>query len=117
MVTIFFFGGGGELGILGGEASNTSNTLDRTLNPEKGKAVAILLGAPETRYKSQRHGSVGITEFSWYNDREETDYGNFRIKDAVRNKEVHKEGIDCTFKRSRLLKNCSYSFPSPACVG
>ena len=84
---------------------------------KKGKGVAILLGAPETRYKSQRQGSVGITEFSWYNDREETDYGNFRIKDTILNKGVHKEKIDYTFKRSRLLKNCGYSFPSPACVG
>ena len=63
IITIFF---SGNLGIWGGggarEASTPQIPYTETWTLKKEKGIAILLDAPETRYKSKQHGNVGITE-------------------------------------------------------
>ena len=61
IITIFF---SGNLGIWGGarEASTPQIPYTEPWTLKKEKGIAILLDAPETRYKSKRHGNVGITE-------------------------------------------------------
>ena len=64
IITIFF---SGNLGIWGGgggarEASTPQIPYTEPWTLKKEKGIAILLDAPETRYKSKQHGNVGITE-------------------------------------------------------